>query len=88
MKKENKLLNKFIKEGWHEKQCPAHSNQMQKESDCVCLYGFVVELLGGDISKLDSWSEEPKDKVIMPESVAELAKKWNAKEPENGVGKT
>ena len=30
-----------LQDGWHETDCPAHSNQMQKESECNCLYSFI-----------------------------------------------
>lgn len=28
---------------WHELSCPAHSNQMQPEDECDCLYEAVME---------------------------------------------
>lgn len=34
-----------VREGWHEMNCPAHSNQMGKEKECNCLYGFLLTLL-------------------------------------------
>lgn len=46
------LLSEFVQKGWHEKDCPAHTNQMRSEKECTCLYGFVVELLGGKITDL------------------------------------
>jgi hypothetical protein len=31
--------------GWHESDCPAHTNQMRPESECVCSFGVVYEIL-------------------------------------------
>lgn len=30
---------------WHEVSCPAHSNQMQSEDKCNCLFSFAKEFI-------------------------------------------
>ena len=40
-----KLRNTFIHRGWHEIDCPAHSNQMRPESECNCIYEYVLSSL-------------------------------------------
>lgn len=41
----NTIAVKLSHVGWHETGCPAHSINMQKESDCSCLLGFMVEAI-------------------------------------------
>ena len=48
----DKVLEEYIKEMWHEINCPAHSNQMGKEEDCNCLYSFVIEKLPQSIRQV------------------------------------
>lgn len=39
------IAEQFIHRGWHETNCPAHTNQMGKEEDCDCIFSFILELL-------------------------------------------
>ena len=36
-----KLAKGVLNQGWHEIGCPAHTDQMQAEKECDCLYGFM-----------------------------------------------
>lgn len=39
------LKEKFLHNGWHEVDCPAHSRHMGNEEDCNCIFNYVVEEL-------------------------------------------
>ena len=43
-----RIKTNLIHNGWHETSCPAHSNNMGSESECDCLYSFVLESLKKD----------------------------------------